>query len=61
VTSSELAALPKGFIVSLDGELGEIVSAGSVVGILWPQSGCTNLVDTKSRKWDTFVLWLEAE
>ena len=61
VTLPELASLPKGSIVSIDGEIGEIVNAGSVVGILWPQSGCTNLVDTRSEKWDTFVSWLEEE
>jgi hypothetical protein len=61
VTSPELAALPKGSVVSIDGELGEIVIAGPIVSILWPQSSCTNLIDTKSKKWDIFVCWLEVE
>lgn len=61
MTGVELAALPKGSIVALDGEEGEIVQAGQTVHILWPKSRCTNVIDTNSKKWHTFIEWLEAE
>ncbi len=61
MTAQELAALPKGSIVTLDGEEGEIVQAGQMVQILWPESKCTNVLDTNSKKWHTFIEWLEAE
>ena len=61
MTCVELAALPKGSIVRLDGEEGEIIQAGQTVHILWPDSKCTNIIDTKSSSWETFTCWLEAE
>jgi hypothetical protein len=67
VTPQELAALPVGSIVVMkydDGtpdEEGEIVKAGQTVSILWPQSKCTNVLDTNSKGWYDFIGWLEAE
>jgi hypothetical protein len=67
VTPQELAALPVGSVVAIrydDGtldELGEIVRAGQTVWILWPESKCTNCIDTKSKGWYDFIGWLEAE
>ena len=61
MTGEELAILPAGSIVKLDGEEGEIVSAGQTVHIMWPESKVTNIVDTNSKKWQSFIDWLEAE
>jgi hypothetical protein len=66
VTPQELAALPVGSIVRLEYEdcgfeEGEIVQAGQTVQILWPQSKCTNVLDTNSKGWYDFIGWLEAE
>jgi hypothetical protein len=67
MTPQELAALPVGSIVRMkydDGtpdEEGEIVQAGQTVHILWPQSHCTNVLDTNSKGWYDFIGWLEAE
>ena len=59
MTGQELAALPVGTIIKLDGEEGEIVKAGAICHIMWPESKCTNIVDTKT--WGKFIDWLEAE
>lgn len=61
MTAQELANLPKGAIVNLDGEEGEIIQAGQTVHIMWPTSNCTNVIDTNSKGWYTFISWLEAE
>ncbi len=61
MTCAELGALPKGSIVTLDGEEGEIIQAGQTVHILWPDSKCTNVIDTNSKGWKSFIEWLEAE
>jgi hypothetical protein len=59
VTSSELAALPLGSIVLLDGEEGEIVRAGQIVNICWPASNVTQIIYTDSKAWKEFISWLE--
>lgn len=63
MTLEELAGLSVGTIVKVDDdpELGEIIRAGSEVHIMWPKSNCTSAIDTKSKKWITFVRWLETE
>ena len=61
MTGEELSILPVGSIVKLDDEEGEIVLAGQTVHIMWPESKVTNIVDTNSKKWQTFIDWLEAE
>jgi hypothetical protein len=61
MTLEALAALSVGFIVRLGDEEGEIIRAGAEVWIIWPDSRCTNVIDTKSEKWDSFVKYLEAE
>lgn len=61
MTPLELAALPKGSIVKLDGEEGEIIQAGQTVHILWPDSKRTNVIGTNSKAWGKFIEWLEAE
>jgi hypothetical protein len=61
MTPEELSALPVGSVVKLDGELGEVIQPGPVVQIIWPDSSCSNLVDTKSEKWKSFISWLQAE
>lgn len=61
MTCEELAALPVGSIVKLDGEEGEIVRQGSEVWIMWPETGCTQVIDTNSKGWEKFTVWLEAE
>lgn len=61
VDLKELAALPVGSVVRLDDEEGEIIQAGQTVQIMWPKSNCTNIIDTNSEGWQSFVKWLEAE
>jgi hypothetical protein len=61
MTPDELAALPAGTIVLLDAEAGEIVKAGKVTEIMWPESGCTNMIDTKSEAWYSFIADLKQE
>lgn len=61
MTGEELAILPVGAVVKLDGEEGEIVSAGQTVQIMWPESKVTNIIDTSSKKWQAFIDWLEVE
>lgn len=63
MTREELAALPVGTIVKLEGDsdLGEIIWAGTEVRIMWPESNCTSVIDTRSKKWQTFIRWLEVE
>jgi hypothetical protein len=61
MTPQELAALPVGSIVRLEGEEGEVVRMGQTVNILWPESKCTNVIDTNSPKWYDFINFLEAE
>jgi hypothetical protein len=60
MTPELLASLPMGSKVKLDVEVGTVVSVGPYVSIQWPESDCTNIVDTKSDKWKTFISWLEA-
>ena len=67
MTPQELAALPKGSVVAIrydDGtldELGEIVQAGQTVHILWPESKCTNIIDTNAKGWYDFIGFLEID
>jgi hypothetical protein len=66
MTPQELASLPVGSIVRLNYdeygiEEGEIVQAGQTVQIMWPESKCTNIIDTNSKEWYDFIRWLEAE
>jgi len=67
MTPQELAALPVGSVVAIrydDGtldELGEIVQAGQTVYIRWPESNCTNIIDTNSKGWYDFIGFLEVE
>lgn len=61
MTLEQLSRLPVGTVVKIDDEEGEIVRAGQEVLISWPESGCTNVIDTKSKVWDTFVCYLEVE
>jgi len=56
-----LQALPVGTIVLLDNELGEVIQSGSTVHIIWPESGVTSLIDTKSKAWKEFIGYLETE
>jgi hypothetical protein len=62
MTSEQLAKLPLGARVRLEGEgfeIGTVVKVGPVVNIEWPNSGVTNYVDTNSPKWETFIKWLD--
>jgi hypothetical protein len=60
MTLEALAALPVGSIVLMDdGEEGEIIRAGREVYIMWPQSNCTNIIDTKDKGWDSLVKYME--
>jgi len=61
MTPAELAALPIGSIIRQDEEEGEIVQAGAVCHIMWPESKCTNIIDTNARGWENFIRDLEAE
>lgn len=66
MSPQELASLPIGSLVLMkydDGatEVGEIVQAGQTAHIMWPESNCTNIIDTNSKGWHDFVGWLEAE
>lgn len=61
MTGKELAALPKGAIVKIDDEEGEIIQAGQTVHIIWPQSELTRIVDTNSKAEQGFIAWLEVE
>ena len=66
MTLEELAALPVGSLVTLkhdDGniETGELLRAGTEVWIMWPESECTQVIDTNSKGWEKFTVWLEAE
>lgn len=61
MTLEALSRLPVGSIVRVDDEEGEIIRSGAEVWILWPRSGCTNVLDTRSQVWDTFVCYLEVE
>ncbi len=55
MTLEALAALPIGSIVRLDDEEGEILRAGAEVWIIWPESNCSNVIDTRDKTWDSFV------
>lgn len=62
MTPEQLASLPLGSRVRLEGEgfeIGKIVKTGPVVNIEWPNSDVTNYVDTGSSKWKTFIMWLD--
>lgn len=65
MTCQELANLPVGAIVRIeleDGiEQGEIIQAGQTVQIMWPDTGCTQIIDTNSIGWEKFTVWLEAK
>ena len=61
MTGEELAALPIGSIVKMDEDEGEIIKAGRMVHIMWPDVNRTVFVDTESKAWQTFISWLEAE
>lgn len=61
MTAQELAALPVGSIVKLDGEEGEIIQDGQEVHILWPESKITNIIHTKSTAWTELIAEMEAE
>lgn len=61
MTCAELAALPVGSIVLLDGEQGEVLRSGTEVWIMWPETGCTQVIDTNSIGWEKYTAWLEAE
>lgn len=57
MTPQELAVLPVGSIIELDGEQGEIVQSGQTVYIKWPD--CTSIIDTAFPGWKEFIGWLE--
>jgi hypothetical protein len=62
MTAKQLANLPLGSRVRLEGPGGEegvIIKIGPVVYISWPDSDVVNYVDTNSPKWRTFISWLE--
>ena len=59
MTSTELAALPVGSIVLLDGEMGEVIQAGVICHVMWKE--VTNIIRTESKAWQEFISWLEAE
>jgi hypothetical protein len=61
MTGAELANLPVGSIVQIDGEKGEIIQAGREVHIIWPESNLTRIVHTESKAEAKFLEWLEAE
>ena len=66
MTGKELVALPIGSIVKMahdDGtiEEGEIIKAGTICHIMWPESKVTNVIDTNAKGWQTYIGWLEAE
>lgn len=66
MTCAELAKLPVGSIVrmNLDEygiEEGEIIRSGTEVWIMWPETGCTQVIDTNSIGWEKYTAWLETE
>ena len=61
MTGAKLANLPVGSIVRIDDEEGEIIQAGRVVHIIWPESNLTRIVHMESKAEAKFIEWLEAE
>lgn len=61
MTGEELAQLPVGSIVRIDDEEGEILVSGKECHIGWPDSSCTNIINTESLAWQDFIAYLEAE
>lgn len=59
MTPKQLAALPLDTLVTLGGDTGKIVKAGQTVYIEWSDPECTNIIDTNSKAWESYISQIE--